>query len=61
MRSIGSARYCHTRVRPRLSQRLSTPFASHCVAVAYQFGALYIKFLGTHADYDRIDAATVDQ
>jgi mRNA interferase HigB len=31
------------------------------VAVAYQFGAVYIKFVGTHADYDEIDAATVDQ
>lgn len=29
-------------------------------AVAYQFGAVYIKFIGTHADYDKIDAATVD-
>lgn len=31
------------------------------VAVAYQFGAVYIKFIGTHADYDKIDAANVDQ
>lgn len=31
------------------------------VAVAYRFQALYIKFLGTHADYDRIDAATVEE
>jgi mRNA interferase HigB len=31
------------------------------VAVAYQFGAVHIKFVGTHADYDEIDAATVDQ
>lgn len=31
------------------------------VAVAYRFQALYIKFLGTHAEYDRIDAATVEQ
>jgi mRNA interferase HigB len=31
------------------------------VAVAYQFGAVYIKFVGSHTDYGGIDAATVDQ
>jgi len=31
------------------------------VAVAYKFGAVYIKFIGTHKDYDRIDAECVDQ
>lgn len=30
------------------------------VAVAYRFQAVYIKFVGSHADYDRIDAATVE-
>ena len=30
------------------------------VAVAYRFQAIYIKFIGTHADYDGIDAATVE-
>lgn len=30
------------------------------VAVAWRFQAVYIKFVGTHADYDRIDAATVE-
>lgn len=29
------------------------------VAVAYSFGAIYVKFIGTHAAYDRIDACTV--
>ena len=30
------------------------------VAVAYRLQAVYIKFVGTHADYDRIDAAKVE-
>jgi mRNA interferase HigB len=29
-------------------------------AIAWQQQALYIKFLGTHAAYDRIDPATVE-
>jgi len=30
------------------------------VAVAYRFQAIYIKFVGTHTEYNRIDAATVE-
>jgi mRNA interferase HigB len=30
------------------------------VAVAYRFGAIYVKFVGTHGEYDKIDAATVE-
>ena len=29
------------------------------VAVAYRFGAVYIKFVGSHAQYDAIDADSV--
>jgi mRNA interferase HigB len=29
------------------------------VAVAYKMGAVYIKFLGTHTEYDKIDASTI--
>ncbi len=31
------------------------------VAVAYRIEAVYIKFFGTQAEYDRIDAATVEK
>jgi mRNA interferase HigB len=30
------------------------------VAVAYRLGAVYIKFVGTHRQYDQVDAATVE-
>ncbi|MGG1944253.1 type II toxin-antitoxin system HigB family toxin [Trinickia sp. NRRL B-1857] len=28
--------------------------------INYSFRALYIKFFGTHAEYDKVDAATVE-
>ncbi len=30
------------------------------VRVNYAFSLIYIKFVGTHAEYDKIDAETVD-
>jgi mRNA interferase HigB len=30
------------------------------VSVAYKFGAIYIKFIGTHAQYDAINAETIE-
>lgn len=30
------------------------------VAVAFRYSAVYIKFVGTHAQYDAINAATVE-
>ena len=29
------------------------------VAVQYDFGIVYIRFVGTHKDYDKIDVATI--
>lgn len=29
-------------------------------ALAYNTGVLFVKFIGTHAEYDRIDAGTVE-
>jgi mRNA interferase HigB len=29
------------------------------VAINYAAGIVYIRFVGTHADYDKIDAATI--
>lgn len=30
-------------------------------SVAYQYQAVYIKFIGTHAEYDAVDAETIEQ
>lgn len=30
------------------------------VAVAYRIQTVYVKFFGKHAEYDKIDAATVE-
>ena len=29
------------------------------VAINYPSGIMYIRFIGTHAEYDRVDAATI--
>lgn len=29
------------------------------VAVNYRFGIVYIRFVGSHASYDKVDAATI--
>ena len=31
------------------------------VSVAYRFQAVYVKFIGTHKQYDAVDANTVEQ
>jgi mRNA interferase HigB len=29
------------------------------VALNYDYGVVYIRFIGSHAEYDRIDATTI--
>jgi mRNA interferase HigB len=29
------------------------------VAVQYQYGIVYVRFVGTHQQYDKIDATTI--
>ena len=31
------------------------------VAIAYRMQYVYVKFIGTHAEYDKVDASAVDQ
>ena len=30
------------------------------VSIAYKLGIVYVKFIGTHAEYDQVDAETVE-
>ncbi|MCX7206761.1 MAG: type II toxin-antitoxin system HigB family toxin [Proteobacteria bacterium] len=30
------------------------------VAVVYRLSAIYIKFIGTHAEYDKVDASSIE-
>lgn len=43
--------------------RFEVAGGDHRMIVAFHFrrGIAFIKFIGTHAEYDRIDAETVDQ
>ena len=49
---VGGVAECAFAGRARLPQVI--------VAVAYRFAAVYVKFVGTHRQYDGIDADTVE-
>ena len=44
-------------------ERMRFELGSHRLIAAFHFpsGVVYVKFIGTHAEYDRIDARTVAQ
>ena len=42
-----------------LQREGSTTIRLRASAVQYQLGIVYIRFVGTHQDYDRVNAATV--
>lgn len=57
------AQFRHASIRP--SRRVVFNIKGNdyrlVVAIAFQFQAMYIKFIGTHDQYDLIDVDTVDR
>jgi mRNA interferase HigB len=55
--SLGSASIIN---RERVVFNISRNKHRLIAAIDYQRQVLFVKFIGTHAEYDRVDAATID-
>ena len=59
--SVGSVSYTHLDVYKRqVVFNIKGNDYRLVVSVAYRYQAVYVKFIGTHVEYDAIDAETVE-
>lgn len=56
------AQYCHASILKNRRVVFNIKGNDHrlIVAIAYRLGAVYIKFIGTHQEYNRINADTIE-
>jgi mRNA interferase HigB len=56
------AQYCHASIlkNRRVVLNIKGNDFRLIVAIAFNLSIVYVKFIGTHAEYDKIDAETVE-